>query len=272
MIETESTRGVRHEARRAIEELEAEQARNGYDPFGFNPSFLHTILPFSAFLYRKYFRVITRGIENVPDGRALLIANHSGQIPLDGMMIAASQILDRAEPKMTRAMVEKWVPSLPFVSTFFSRAGQVVGTPANAHLLLDRGAQIMVFPEGARGISKPWSRRYQLEEFGLGFMRLALKTGTPIVPIGVVGAEEQIPTIYNAKKLAGLFGLPALPLSPTLMVPLPVRYRIYFGEPLYFDGDGDDEDRVIRAHVNVVQRHVEELVAEALADRTSLFA
>lgn len=272
MKDWDASEGLLDEVRRVIERMEWKQQQQGYDPFGFNPTFLRKVLPVAAFLYRRYFRVLTKGLENVPDGRALLIANHSGQIPLDGMMIAASQVLDRPEPKMTRAMVEKWVPSLPYVSMLFSRAGQVVGTPYNAHLLLERGEQIMVFPEGSRGISKPWSRRYQLEEFGLGFMRLALKTNTPIVPIGVVGAEEQIPTIYNAKNFARMIGMPSMPISPTLLVPLPVRYRIYFGEPLYFEGDPDDEDRAIRALVNVVQQRIEGLIAEGLADRTSLFA
>lgn len=272
MKESEQSLSVLEEARIAIQRMEAKQELHGYDPFGFSPSFLHKVLPAAATLYRKYFRVITRGMEHVPDGRALLIANHSGQIPLDGMMIATAMLLDREEPKMTRAMIEKWVPTLPFLSMLFSRAGQVVGTPANAHLLLERGEQIMVFPEGSRGISKPWSRRYQLEEFGLGFMRLALKTRTPIVPIGVVGAEEQIPTLYNAKKLGKMFGMPSLPITPTFMIPLPVRYRIYIGEPLYFEGDPDDEDRAVRAHVDVVQRRIEELIAEGRADRVSLFA
>lgn len=262
---------VLKEATAAIRRMEVQQREQGYDPFGFDPAFLHHVVPLAATLYRRYFRVITKGIENVPDGRALLISNHSGQIPLDGMMIATSQILDRDPPKMTRAMVEKWVPTIPFVSTFFARAGQVVGTPSNAKILLDREAQIMVFPEGSKGISKPWSRRYQLEEFGLGFMRLALKTKTPIVPIGVVGAEEQIPTLYNAKGLARMMGMPALPISPTLIIPLPVRYRIYFGEPLHFEGDPDDEDRAIREKTLVVKRAVESLIAQGRKDRTSYF-
>lgn len=266
-----SAQSTREEVQRAIRRIKAQQKQQGYDPFGFNPAFLDSVLPLAATLYRAYFRVITRGIEHIPDGRALLIANHSGQIPLDGLMIATSQVLDRDPPKMTRAMVEKWVPTLPFVSMLFSRGGQVVGTPANARLLLERGEQIMAFPEGARGISKTWNKRYQLEEFGLGFMRLALQTQTPIVPIGVVGAEEQIPTLYNARKLAKVLGLPSLPIALTPLVPLPVRYRIYFGQPLTFQGDPDDEDRVIRAKVHVVRRHIEDLIAEGRADRPSLF-
>lgn len=259
------------EVEATIRELEARQSAVGYDPFGFRPSMLRKVLPLAQFVYRHYFRVLTKGLQNVPSGRALLIANHSGQIPLDGMMIASSMLLDHDPPRMTRAMVERWIPTLPFVSMFFARAGQVVGTPENARLLLEREELLMVFPEGSRGISKTWNERYQLQEFGLGFMRLALATNTPIVPIGVVGAEEQIPTFYNAKRLASLLRMPALPISPTLIFPLPVRYRINFGEPLYFEGDPDEEDRVIRAKVQQVKDAIDEQIAIGLSERESIF-
>lgn len=260
------------EVHRVVEILEAQERRDGYDPFGFNPSLLRHALPLIAGLYRRYFRVIAHDLERVPQGRVMLIANHSGQIPLDGMMIAASLILDAKEPRMTRAMVEKWVPTIPFISMLFSRLGQVVGTPENARLLLKRGGTLMVFPEGSRGISKTWDKRYQLEEFGLGFMRLALRTRTPIVPVSVVGAEEQIPAFWNARKFARLFGMPALPIGPTFMLPLPVRYRIYFHEPILFEGDPDDEDRAIRAHVDTVVRKIEEGIARGLSERPSIFS
>src|SRR5579862_1884634 len=110
----------------------------------------------------------------------LIISNRSGQIPLDGMMIAASLMLDANPPRFPRSMVEKWTAELPFVSTIFPRCGQVVGAPANARRLLQQEEALIVFPEGAKGISKTFNRRYQLTEFGLGFMRLALETNTPI--------------------------------------------------------------------------------------------
>ena len=259
------------EVARTIAELEARERAEGYDPFGFKPSMLHRVLPLARFLYRTYFRVETHGLQNVPQGRALLIANHSGQIPLDGMMIATAMLLDHRPPRMTRAMVERWIPTLPFASTFFARAGQVVGTPENARLLLERGELLMVFPEGSRGISKTWHQRYQLTEFGLGFMRLALATNTPIVPIGVIGAEEQIPTFYNAKRLAKLLHMPAVPVGPTLMMPLPVKYRIHFGEPMLFEGDPDEEDRVVRARVDQVTGAINDLLQRGLRERQSLF-
>lgn len=260
------------EVRNAIDWLRAEQARQGWDPFGFDPDALERILPAVHALYRSYFRVLTFGIENIPHGRALLIANHSGQIPLDGMMIATSLLVESDPPRLVRAMIEKWVPTIPFISSLFARVGQVVGTPNNARSLLHRDDLLMVFPEGSRGISKTFDRRYQLEEFGLGFMRLALETNTPIVPIAVVGAEEQLPSFYNARRLAKVLRMPALPISPTLFVPLPVRYRIYFGEPMYFTGHCDDEDRVIREKVDQVVNAVRALIDRGLRERPGIFA
>jgi len=259
------------EVAETIELLHRREQERGYDAFGLRPEAVAQVLPAARFLYRHWFRAAVYGIEHVPDGRVLLIANHSGQLPFDGAMIGTSLLLDRRPPRVVRGMVEKWVPTLPFVSVLFSRAGQVVGTPANARALLAREEALMVFPEGSRGISKTFDRRYQLEEFGLGFMRLALETNTPIVPIGVVGAEEQLPSIYNAKRLARMFNMPAMPIIPNLFVPLPVKYHLRFGPPMTFEGEHDDEDRVIRAKVDRVVDAIEGLLATGLRERRGLF-
>ncbi len=175
----------------------------GYDPFGYSPEYVKRVLPFVAVIYRHYFRTRVYGIENVPSsGRVMLISNHSGQLPFDGAMIGTSMLLDASPPRMVRAMVERWVPTLPFASVFMARCGQVVGTPENCRELLNDDNCILVFPEGANGISKTFDKRYQLQRFGFGLMRLALETGTPIVPVAVVGAEEQAPSLYNWKAAA----------------------------------------------------------------------
>src|SRR5262249_43055757 len=180
----------------------------------------------------------------------LLIANHSGQVPLDASLIGASLFMDTEPPRFIRAMVEKWTQTLPFVSLLFSRVGQVVGVPENASRLLEREEALLVFPEGARGISKTFDRRYQLTDFALGFMRLAIETGTPIVPIAVIGGEEQYVSVANLTGLARVLRVPAFPILPQLLLPggqlpLPTKYRIYFGEPMTFRGDADDDDSVI---------------------------
>ena len=250
----------------------------GYDPFGFNPEFLIWVIPLMSWIYRRYFRVETFDIDNIPDGPVLLIANHSGQLPIDAMMIVMSVILDRDVPRPVRSMVERWVPTLPIVSWFFARAGQIVGTRDNFRRLVDQGEAILVFPEGVRGISKTYDKAYQLQGFGLGFMRLALENNLPIVPIAVVGAEEQAPSLYDFKALGKMVGMPAFPITPTFpllgpmgLLPYPTKYRIYYGKPLQFTGDPDDEDRVIQEKVDQVKHSISTMLQRGLRERRSIF-
>ncbi|RMG16537.1 MAG: acyltransferase family protein [Deltaproteobacteria bacterium] len=249
----------------------------GLDPYGLDPEFTTAAIAPIVWLYKNYFRCEVHGAEHIPSGRVFLIANHSGQIPIDGMMIGIAAFLEADPPRVVRAMFEKWVPTLPYVSIFMSRVGQVVGTPENCRRLLEQEEAVMVFPEGARGISKPFSRRYQLEEFGLGFMRLALETHTPIVPVAVVGAEEQIISVANLKQLGKLLGMPAFPVIPQLLVPifgwvpLPTKYRIYFGKPMTFEGNPDDEDAEIEKHVRVVKNTIQTMLRDGLRRRKSIF-
>jgi 1-acyl-sn-glycerol-3-phosphate acyltransferase len=240
----------------------------GVDPFGFSLDYSLAAIAPIVWLYKHYFRVETHGMENVPAGRVLLVANHSGQLPFDAAMIGVSLLLEGTPPRAIRSMVDKWVPSLPYVSTFMARVGQIVGTPENCRRLLASGETILVFPEGTRGIAKLWPQRYQLQDFSLGFMRLALETDTPIVPVGVVGAEEQAPALLDIKPLARLLGFPAFPITVTgLPVPLPVKYRLYFGEPMRFTGRPDDEDSELEKKVLSVKRAVQGLLQRGLSER-----
>lgn len=259
----------------AIDRIEIEENEVGVDPFGFDRETGRVVLAFAALLHRVYFRSVVRGVENIPSGRALIVANHSGQLPLDGMMIAAAMLLDAEKPRLPRAMVERWTVELPFISALFPRVGQVLGSPENARRLLEREESLIVFPEGARGISKTYRERYKLTEFGLGFMRLALATKTPIVPVSVVGAEEQYISVANAPWLARALGMPAFPIIPQLflgmLLPLPVKYRLRFGRPIHFDGDPDADDRVIEEKVMMVRRRIEAQLAKDLDERRGLF-
>lgn len=250
--------------------------RLGGDPFGLDPDFAKYISIIAALFHRLYFRTAVYGIENVPRGRALLVANHSGQVPIDGMIIMMAMFLDAEPPRMVRAMVEKWAQTLPFVSMLFNRTGQVVGVPENCKRLLEREELILVFPEGVRGISKPFTRRYQLEEFGNGFMRLAIETGTPIVPIAVVGAEEQYINMGNLGWAARALGTPIFPVIPQLVIPgavmpLPTKYHVYFGEALRFDGDPDDDDAVIEEKVWLVRQTIQSMLNRGLKERKGIF-
>ena len=244
----------------------------GVDPFGFNLEYALAAVAPLVWVYKHYHRVEVFGLEKVPKGRVLLVANHSGQLPMDAAMIGVAMLTQASPPRIIRSMVEKWVPSLPYVSTFMARVGQIVGTPENCRRLLNAGEAILVFPEGARGISKLWPQRYQLQEFGLGFMRLALETNTPVVPIGVVGAEEQAPALVNVKPVAKLLGFPAFPLTPTgLPIPLPTKYRIYFGDPLFFTGRADDEDAELDKKVRAVKGAIQSMVENGRRERKHVF-
>ena len=247
----------------------------GVDPFGADPDTVRLSASLLVHMHRYWFRTEVHGIENVPDGRVLLVSNHGGQIPLDGIVIACSLILDAKRPRFVRSMIERFISTLPFFSVWFPRVGQVLGTPENARRLLEAGEALLVFPEGVKGISKTFDARYKLAPFSPGFMRLALESKAPIVPVAVIGAEEQYPSVGDFKKVAKVLGMPSLPIIPQLFVgmlmPLPTKYRVYFGEPLHFSGDPDDEDAAIDEKVWVVQATVQSMVNRALRERKAIF-
>ena len=177
-------------------------------------------------------------------------------------------------PRIVRGMGEYWLPTVPFVNVIMVRTGSVVGTRKNCVDLLQADETVISFPEGIRGMNKLFRERYQLQEFGLGFMRLALETNAPIVPVAVVGSEEQAPAIANPKWLARLLRIPAFPvtltwphLGPLGMIPLPVKYRIYFGEPMYFEGYHNDGDDVIASKVEAVKHRIDSMINSALEAR-----
>ncbi len=255
-----------------MERLRTRTNEAGFDPFGWDPKVGRHALAFAALLHRLYFRTEVHGIERVPpSGRLLVVANHSGQLPFDGMILAATLVLDAEPPRLPRSMVERWSAELPFVSIFFPRTGQVVGSPENARRLLEHDETLIVFPEGSRGISKPITHRYQLERFGLGFLRLALETKTPILPVAIVGAEEQYVSLANLRGLARILQMPAVPLVPQLLLglwmPLPVKYRLYIGEPMHFEGDPDEEDEEVERKVWLVRTAIQRMLDEGLAAR-----
>ena len=247
----------------------------GFDPFGLSRAHLSGAVKFARLLYRNYFRAEAFGVEHIPtSGRVIVVANHSGQLPFDALVISAACFLEPPTPRLLRSMVEFFVPSVPFASYLFARWGQITGTPENCRRLLAAEEAVLVFPEGARGISKSFSQRYQLADFGKGFMRLALEMNAPIIPLAVIGAEEQAPAI-NVKPLARLFGAPAFPIVPyppfVPLVPLPVKYRVYFGAPMTFTGDPDDDDTVLDEQVKQVKHAIESMIHVGLQARKHVF-
>ena len=250
----------------------------GFDPYGLAPDWVaRTALP-AMLLYRYWFRVEVHGAEHVPAGRVLVVANHAGQLPFDGMMLNTALVLEPDPPRIARAMGEFWIPQLPFVSVAAARGGALVGTPENCIHMLRNEECVVVFPEGVGGMNKLYRDRYRLQRFGTGFMRLALETDAPIVPVGIVGSEEQQPGIANLRRLARLLGMPALPITPTFpwlgplgLFPLPVKYRIYFGEPLQFEGEAYEDDDAIEQKVARVREAVGALLQRGLRERSGIF-
>jgi len=250
----------------------------GFDPFGLSPDWLRdTALP-GLLLYRYYFRVETHDIDRLPAGRVLVITNHAGQLPFDGMMLQTALLMEAEPPRIARAMGEYWIPRLPIVSFAATRMGAMVGTPHNCAQMLQHGECVAVFPEGVRGMNKLFRDRYRLQRFGLGFMRLALETHTPIAPVAIVGSEEQQPGFANLGGLAKLLGMPAFPitlgfpwLGPLGLLPMPVKYRIYFGEPISFSGQADEEDAAIQERVDVVRHAITRMLERGVAERSGIF-
>ncbi len=276
----EPLRSLRAELEARASELPTQLNEYGIDAFGFDPEYARPFMLPAAVLYRYWLRVETSGIEHVPPGRVLLIANHAGNtFAYDGAMLSLSLYLEGKPPRMVRGMAEYYLPTLPWFNVLMQRMGSVVGTPENCKQLLEREEAIMVFPEGERGFVKPYRKRYQLQRFGMGFLRLALETDTPIVPVGIVGGEEQSPGLANVRWLGRLIGSPAFPITPTFpwlgllgFVPLPVKFRIHFGEPMHFEGDPSEEDAHIEPKVEAVKSAIRSLIREARAKRKGWFA
>jgi len=250
-----------------------------YDKYGFNKQHLLAAAPFMEFFYRYWHRVEVFGIENIPsEGGALIISNHSGMIPMDAAMIVSSVLIEMEKPRLARSMVDKWAPSLPYVYRFFSRTGQVAGLYENAEDLLDNGELVLIFPEGTRGTGKTYDMRYKLQRFTPGFVELSFKFRAPIIPAAVIGAEEQHMIFKDVKKLARAFGVPYFPitltfpwLGPLGIIPLPSKYRIFYGEPIrFFDQYEDDvlfDPEKVKALMEEVRERIQGMIDEGLKKR-----
>jgi 1-acyl-sn-glycerol-3-phosphate acyltransferase len=253
------------------------------DEWGFDPEFLETVKPFFDFMSKTYWRVQTSGMENIPDeGRALLVSNHSGQIPWDATMIGTSVYNEHPNQRLVRSLYANWFPTLPFVSAFLTRVGQALATEENGIRLLENEELVAVFPEGIKGVSKLFKDRYRLERFGRGgFVRMALNTEAPIIPVSVVGAEETYISLTKVDPIARLIGFPFFPISPTFpwlgplgLIPLPTKWYIDFGEPIFVDDyhPGAANNLMLVSQIaDQVRNVIQEMIFARLADRKSVF-
>ncbi|HQR28634.1 MAG TPA: lysophospholipid acyltransferase family protein, partial [Nocardioides sp.] len=252
------------------------------DEYGFDAEFAHTFLmAVLRPLAEKWFRIEVRGAENIPvEGGALVVSNHSGTIPLDAAM--AIFTVHEHTGRNLRPLGADLVFRLPMVSVLARRSGVTLACAEDAERLLRGGHLVGVWPEGFKGIGKPYSERYKLQRFGRGgFVSAALRTGVPIVPLSVVGAEETYPLVGNVPVLARLLGLPYLPITPFFpllgplgLVPLPSKWLMEFGEPIRTDefepGAADDPMLVFNV-TDQVREAIQQTLYALLRDRDSVF-
>jgi 1-acyl-sn-glycerol-3-phosphate acyltransferase len=200
----------------------------------------------------------------------MLVGNHSGGIAIDGAMVVSSMFFAKSPPRLAQGMVEKFMSRLPFASMLTARGGQLTGLPEHAIRLLEDERLLMVFPEGAKGTAKLYKDRYSLVRFGTGFMRLAMRTRSPIVPFAFLGGGAAVPTITNAVALGRLLGVPYVPITPYgLPVPLPVRLEVEYGEPMTFEGNGTEADSVIEGYVEQVRTRIADMIETGRRRRES---
>lgn len=272
---TSNTQALSEEIDRRLERLELPFNEAGFDPYGVSRRHLRASMQVLGFLYRYYFRVACHGIQNVPPrGRVMLVGNHSGGYAIDAGMVIAACFFELEPPRLAQGMADRFINRIPFLSQWTNRGGQITGLPQHAQQLLLNERMLLVFPEGARGTAKLFWERYSLRQFGTGFMRLALRTNTPIVPFAFLGGGEAVPTIANLRLLGKLLGVPYVPLTPYLLpVPLPVRATLEVGEPLRFQGRGDESDRVMQERADEVKAAIQLLIeagrARASAERAA---
>jgi len=255
----------------------------GYDQFGMEKEMAVLAISLARYVYLYWFRVHSEGHENIPkSGSALVAPNHSGVVPIDAAMVGVDIIMKMDKPRVMRAVVDNFMGFLPWVNVFFYRVGQVVGARRNFQDLLSNGELCAVFPEGTRGVGKPFSRRYNLAKFAVGFIELSLTYKSPIIPTAIIGAEEQAPMIGNLKPLARLFNFPYFPLTPTFpllgplgLIPFPTKYHIYYGTPIEFyreyGPEAIDDPEIIRMLADKVQLVVQDMVNRGLEKRSSVF-
>jgi 1-acyl-sn-glycerol-3-phosphate acyltransferase len=254
------------------------------DEFGHDPDLVeHVLAPLLRPLYRHWWRVEVRGLEHIPEkGAALVVGNHAGTLPFDAMMVALAVLDEHPAHRTLRMLAADIAFSLPVVAPLARKSGNTLACPEDAERLLRAGELVGVWPEGYKGLGKPFSERYRLQRFGRGgFVEVALRTGAPIIPVAVVGSEEIYPMIGNLRRLARLLGVPYVPVTPTFpllgplgMVPLPSRWVIEFCPPIPTDGYGPEallDPMAVFDLTDQVRDTIQQAIYRNLADRGGAF-
>jgi 1-acyl-sn-glycerol-3-phosphate acyltransferase len=254
------------------------------DEFGFDEDFTrHVYLPLLRPLYKKWFRVEVKGIEHIPPtGGALVVANHSGTVALDSLMTQVAVHDEHPQHRHLRMLGADLVFQTPFIGAMARRSGSTLAANTDAERLLGKGELVGVWPEGFKGVGKPFSERYKLQRFGRGgFVAAALRAEVPIVPCSIVGAEEIYPMLGNMPTVARLLGVPYAPITPTFpwlgllgLVPLPSKWLIEFGPPVDTSALGPeaaDDPMIVFDLTDQVRETIQQTLYSLLMQRTSVF-
>lgn len=252
--------------------LARARARERVPPerYGFDLDAAARLYRVTTFLHRRWFRTECHGIEQLPRGRVMLVANHASHaLAWDGANILSACLVDAEPPRLVHAMADHRLMELPILGSAARRIGAVDGDRATCTRILRDGGAVLVFPEGARAHDRRYRDRYRLAPFGSGFVRVAMLARAPIVPVAVVGGEEEAPLLANPHWLQRLVGTHAAPITPTLVFPLPVRYRLHFGAPIRLRGPYNAA--TVAAGVRRVRDVLTALLARGLASRRRVF-
>ncbi|HEY9869958.1 MAG TPA: lysophospholipid acyltransferase family protein [Candidatus Obscuribacterales bacterium] len=252
------------------------------DEFGYSLETFAKSEPFFRFLFEEYFKVKVKGIDNIPgDGPAILVGNHSGLLPLDGAMITIAMCFSHPSPRRIRYLVTDWFFTLPGVGHWIKATGQVRATLENAQKLLVNEELVGIYPEGIRGVGKPWAERYRVIDFHPGFVQLAISTQTPLIPVATVGGDEIYPNFGNVKAIAQFMKMPFWPTTltfpwlpfPAMFLPLPVRWLINIHKPIdlgYPPEKASDRKLVLRI-AREIQYDIQRNLNALLRERKSMF-
>ncbi len=255
-----------------LAQITAQLGARPYESQGLDLRVARRTLAIFKQLYVHYFRVESVGHAVIPEkGGAILAGNHGGLLPFDASMVIVDLFLRATPPRLVRAVVDRWAGSLPFVNIFYARVGQVIASRDNFRELLRKSQLVLVFPEGMAAIHKRAAERYVLKDFHLGFVEESLRHRAPIIPVAVVGPDDQAPILWDARPLARLLRLPFFPITPTFpllgprgLLPYPVKYEIAYGEPFRFyeeyPASALDDPHAVRYMAEQVRRRIQEMV------------
>jgi 1-acyl-sn-glycerol-3-phosphate acyltransferase len=255
------------------------------DDFGFDPELTEfTVLPMARQLYRRWFRTEVVGVHNLPaESGALIVANHAGGLwALDGVITATAIHDETPNHRFLRMLGADLVFNTPVLGQLARKTGSTLACNPDAERLLGTGELVGVWPEGFKGIGKPFSERYKLQRFGRGgFVSAALRTGAPIIPTAIVGSEEIHPMLGNARTLARILGLPYFPLTPTFpwlgplgLIPLPSKWYIEFGEPIetaQYGTESADDPMLVFELTDRVREQIQTSLYRLLMQRRSVW-